>query len=316
MSEKIKLGISSCLLGESVRYDGSHKLDRFLRDTLGQYVEYIPVCPEVECGLPTPREALKLVGDPMNPRLVTNRSHIDYTDRMQSWSRKRLRELEKEDLCGFIFKSKSPSSGMEHIKVYGDAGIPSKKGVGIWARMFMEHFPLLPVEDECRLHDHQLRENFIERIFVYKRWREMINRGKTMRNLVDFHTRHKLLIMSHSPLINRELGKIAAEGKRQNPENIFSTYFELLVKAMGLKTTNKKNVNVLQHIMGYFKKNISHDEKQELIEITEAYRNEYVPLIVPVILLNHYVHKYNHHYLNQQYYLNPHPMELKLRTHV
>ena len=144
----------------------------------------------------------------------------------------------------------------------------------------------------------------------------MINRGKTMRNIVDFHTRHKLLIMSHSPLINRELGKIAAEGKRENPENIFSTYFELLVKAMGLKTTNKKNVNVLQHIMGYFKKNISHNEKQELIETIEAYRNEYVPLIVPVTLLNHYVHKYNQHYLKQQYYLNPHPLELKLRTPV
>ena len=177
-------------------------------------------------------------------------------------------------------------------------------------------FPLLLVEDEGRLHDPELRENFIERIFVYKRWREMINRGKTMRNLVDFHTMHKLLIMSHSPLINRELGKIVADGKSCDHEKLFSTYLKLLNKAMVLKTTAKKNANVLQHIMGYFKKDISHDEKQELIEIIDAYRNAYIPLIVPITLLNHYVKKYNQHYLSQQYYLNPHPLELKLRTHV
>src|SRR5512135_1105890 len=151
--EKIKLGISTCLLGEKVRYDGGHKLDRFLTETLGQYVEYVPVCPEVECGLPVPRESMHLQGDPDSPRLITSRTKQDFTDRMLHWARNRVAELEKEALCGFIFKSDSPSSGMERVKVYNDKGIPSKVGVGVFARIFMEHFPLTPVEEEGRLHD-------------------------------------------------------------------------------------------------------------------------------------------------------------------
>ncbi|MBN1294077.1 MAG: DUF523 and DUF1722 domain-containing protein [Candidatus Latescibacteria bacterium] len=316
MSGKIKLGISTCLLGEQVRYDGGHKLDRFLRDTLGQYVDYIPVCPEVECGLSIPREAMRLVGNPENPRLVTIRTKIDYTDLMQSWGVKRLKELEKEDLCGYIFKSKSPSSGLERVKVYYKNGMPVHNGIGIWARMFLSHFPYLPVEDEGRLHDPGIRENFIERIFILKRWREMIVRGKTMNNLIDFHTDHKLLIMAHSPQLYRAMGKIVAEGKNHNIEELFHDYREHMIKAMQLKTTTKKNVNVLQHIMGYFKKNLSADEKQELMEIIESYHHEFIPLIVPVTLLNHYVRKYGQQYLKRQFYLNPHPLELKLRTHV
>lgn len=220
MPAKIKLGISTCLLGEKVRYDGGHKLDPFLRDTLGQYVEYVPVCPEVECGMPTPREALRLVGDPANPRLLTVRTGNDYTYQMRSWGTKRLQELEKEDLCGFVFKSKSPSSGMERIKVYSDRGVPTKNGVGIWARMFMERFPLLPVEDDGRLNDPSLRGNFIERIFVFKRWRETVAESRTLGALMEFHTRHKLLIMSHSVQIYRELGQLVAEGETSSRRTV------------------------------------------------------------------------------------------------
>jgi uncharacterized protein YbbK (DUF523 family) len=167
--EKIELGISTCLLGENVRYDGGHKLDRFLTDTLGQFVEYVPVCPEVECGLPIPRESMHLEGDPDSPRLVTTRTKQDMTDRMVKWAQKRVAELEDEGLCGFIFKNNSPSSGMERIRVYNENGMPVKKGVGIFAEIFMNHFPLLPVEDERRLYDPELRENFIERIFTLKK---------------------------------------------------------------------------------------------------------------------------------------------------
>jgi uncharacterized protein YbbK (DUF523 family) len=174
--EKIKLGISSCLLGENVRYDGGHKLDRFLCDTLGKYIEYVPVCPEVECGLGIPRESMRLEGDAASPRLVTNRSKLNKTEILANWAQKRVRELETENLCGFIFKSDSPSSGMERVKVYNQKGVPVKTGVGIFARIFMEHFPLLPAEDEGRLHDPELRENFIERIFTLKRWREVLNK--------------------------------------------------------------------------------------------------------------------------------------------
>jgi uncharacterized protein YbbK (DUF523 family) len=196
--EKIKLGISTCLLGENVRYDGGHKLDQFLTETLGQYVEYVPVCPEVECGLPIPRESMHLEGDPESPRLITSKTKQDMTGHMVSWAKKRVVELEKEGLCGFIFKSDSPSSGMERVKVYNEKGMPVKKGVGMFAKIFMDHFPLLPVEDEGRLHDPKLRENFIERIFTLKRWREVLMRKESRGNVVNFHTQHKLLILSHS----------------------------------------------------------------------------------------------------------------------
>ena len=162
--EKIKLGISACLMGQNVRYNGGHAHDPFLTQTLGRYVAYVPVCPEVECGLPVPREAMRLMGNPENPALVTIKTGIDMTGQMKTWARNRLDALQNENLCGFIFKSKSPSSGMERVKVYDESGVPSNSGVGIWARMFMDRFPLLPVEEEGRLHDPVLRENFIQQI--------------------------------------------------------------------------------------------------------------------------------------------------------
>ena len=316
MGIAIKLGISSCLLGEAVRWNGTHKLDRFLVDTLGKFVEYIPVCPEVECGFSIPREPFRLVGDPSSPRLVTSRTKIDYTERMTDWACKRVRELEKEDLCGFIFKSKSPSSGMEAVKVYNEKGVPVKKGVGVFARAFMEHFPLLPVEDDGRLHDPKLRENFIERIFAFKRWRERLDQKQSRGGLVDFHTRHKMLILSHSPEHYRVMGRLVARAKEVPPKELYEGYQKLFMEALRLKTTPKKNANVLNHILGYFKESLSGDEKQELLEIIDLYRQGTVPLIVPVTLINHYVRKYDQPYLKEQYYLYPHPLELQLRNHV
>jgi uncharacterized protein YbgA (DUF1722 family)/uncharacterized protein YbbK (DUF523 family) len=314
--EKIKLGISTCLLGENVRYDGGHKLDRFLTETLGQYVEYVPVCPEVECGLPVPRESMHLEGDPDSPHLVTIRTKQDLTERMIQWARKRVAGLEKEDLCGFIFKSDSPSSGMERVRVYNKKGMPVKKGVGIFARIFMNHLPLLPVEDEGRLHDPKLRENFIERIFTLKRWREVLERKESRGNVVDFHTRHKLLILSHSPKHYQAMGKLVASGKDLSLKELYRQYQTHLMESLELKTTPKKNANVLQHMMGYFREQLSTDEKQELLEVIDHYRQEYVPLIVPITLIRHYVRKYDQPYLKQQVYLNPHPLELQLRNHV
>jgi uncharacterized protein YbgA (DUF1722 family)/uncharacterized protein YbbK (DUF523 family) len=316
MGIAIKLGISSCLLGEAVRWNGSHTLDRFLVDTLGKFVEYVPVCPEVECGFSIPREPFRLVGDPSSPRFVTSRTKIDYTERMTEWARKRVRELKKEDLCGFIFKSRSPSSGMEAVKVYNEKGMPVKKGVGMFARAFMEHFPLLPVEDDGRLHDPKLRENFIERIFAFKRWRERLEEKQSRGGLVDFHTRHKMLILSHSPQHHRMMGKLVAQTKDFPIRELYERYQKLLMEALRLKTTPKKNTNVLTHILGYFKESLSGDEKQELLEIIDLYRQGTIPLIVPITLVNHYVRKYNQPYLKEQYYLYPHPLELQLRNHV
>jgi uncharacterized protein YbgA (DUF1722 family)/uncharacterized protein YbbK (DUF523 family) len=315
MEMKITLGISACLLGEKVRYDGGHKLDRYLTDTLGRYVEYVPVCPEAEAGFGIPREAMHLEGDPKAPRLVTRRTKRDLTEPMLEWAKKQVLKLEAQDLCGFVFKSRSPSSGMERIPVYNEKGMPVKKGVGLFARTFMDHFPLLPVEDEGRLHDPKLRENFVECIFVFKRLREALSRGKSRRGLIDFHTRHKLLILSHSQKHYRMMGRLVAQPKAFALDELYQTYQRLLLEALRLKTTIKKNVNVLQHMMGYFKKQLSSDEKQELLEIIGLYREAYVPLIVPVTLMNHYIRKYDQPYLKEQYYLQPHPIELQLRNH-
>ncbi|HKL26394.1 MAG TPA: DUF523 and DUF1722 domain-containing protein [Desulfuromonadales bacterium] len=314
--EKIRLGISACLLGQQVRYDGGHKRDTFLTGTLAEYVDYVPVCPEVEIGLPTPREALRLVGDSDNPRLITQKTGIDYTERMQDWAAVRLQALEKEELCGFIFKSRSPSSGMERVKVYGKAGgMPAKTGVGVFARAFMEHFPLLPVEEEGRMHDHRLRENFIECIFAFQRWRELLQQDKTPRGLIGFHTRHKLQLLSHSPEIYRRLGKLVAAVKEYPVDELFELYQQAFIRAMRLKTTVKKNVNVLQHMLGYFKRDLSGDEKQECLQYIDRYAKQLVPLLVPLTLIDHYVRKYDQNYLQQQTYLFPAPLELKLRNH-
>ena len=314
--EKIRLGISACLLGEPVRYDGGHKLDRFLTETLGQYVEYVPVCPEVECGLPVPREPMRLEGDPDSPRLVTSRTRQDMTGRMVQWARKRTVELEKAELCGFIFKTNSPSSGMERVRVYNEKGIPIRKGVGVFAGIFMEHFSLLPVEDEGRLHNPSLRENFIERIFTLKRWRESVTEKESRGNLIDFHSRHKLLILSHSPKHYQIMGQWVAKAKDLPLRELYQKYQMLLMESLSLRATPRKNSNVLLHMMGYFKEQLSSDEKQELLEAFDHYRQGYIPLVVPVTLINHYVRKYDQPYLKEQVYLNPHPIELQLRNHV
>lgn len=315
MSEKIRLGISSCLLGNKVRYDGQHKLDHFLVDTLGEYVEWVPVCPEVECGLSVPREAMRLVGDPEHPRLVTIKTRIDYTERMQKWAAQRIRELDKENLCGFVFKSRSPSSGMKNVKVYNDDGMPGHTGVGLFAKAFMDRFPLLPVEDEGRLNDAVLRENFIERIFVFQRWKRFRAEDASIKGLILFHTRHKLLVMAHSPKHYSALGKLVADTKSMPKNALFDEYSWQLFEGLAMLATNRKHTNVLQHMMGYFKKQLTTDEKAELGDVITSYHSGIVPLIVPITLINHYVRKYDEPYLGQQVYLNPHPSELKLRNH-
>jgi uncharacterized protein YbgA (DUF1722 family)/uncharacterized protein YbbK (DUF523 family) len=313
--EKIRLGISACLLGHKVRYDGGHQWDRFITDTLGRYVEFVPVCPEVESGLPVPREAMRLVGDPARPRLLTVRTGLDHTERLTGWAQGKVRELAGANLGGFIFKSKSPSSGLERVKVYVGPGAPVRRGVGLFARLFTEHFPELPVTDEGRLHDPALRENFIERLFVWPRWQQARSGALSLGNLVTFHTRHKLLILAHSPRHYRDLGRLVARAAAAPLTETYANYQTRLMEALRLKATPPKHANVLQHLLGYFKKQLSGDEKQELLELIEAYRREYVPLIVPITLINHYVRKYRQPYLQEQHYLNPHPLELKLRHH-
>ncbi|MFH0826227.1 MAG: DUF523 and DUF1722 domain-containing protein [Pseudomonadota bacterium] len=315
MEERIRVGISSCLLGENVRYNGGHCRDGFIATTLSKYLDFVPVCPEVEAGFGIPRETMRLVGDPRSPRLVTTKTELDHTERMLQWSTGRVGELEEHKLCGFIFKSGSPSSGMERVKVYSENGMPTKTGVGLFARAFMDHFPLLPVEEEGRLCDPKLRENFIESLFTLKRWRECVASRISKGGMIDFHSRNKLLLLAHSPKHYQVMGRLVAGIAELSREDFQDRYQQLLLEALKLKTTEKKNSNVLLHVLGYFKKVLSSDEKQEAVEIIDAYRNGYIPLVVPVTLLNHFVRKYDQAYLKTQTFLNPHPLELRLRNH-
>jgi uncharacterized protein YbgA (DUF1722 family)/uncharacterized protein YbbK (DUF523 family) len=316
MEAKIKLGISACILGNPVRYNGGHARDSFVIETFAPHVDFISVCPEVECGMSIPREAIRLVGDLDRPRLLSSKTGEDFTARMQQWAIHRLDGLASEDLCGFIFKKGSPSCGLHRVRVYREDGRPPlTTGTGIFARAFTEQFPLIPVEEEGRLHDPVLREHFIERIFVMRRWRELMNEPPSRRRLVDFHTRHKLLLLAHSPECYRKMGKLVADLGNLQIEEAYNRYLDLLATTLALKSTVRKQVNVLLHMLGYFKKQLSGDEKQEMLEVIEAYRLERLPLIVPITLFKHYIRKYGQDYLAAQHYIDPHPRELKLRNH-
>ena len=313
--DRIRLGVSACLLGQSVRWDGNHARDAFVADVLGPYVEYVPVCPEVEAGFGIPRPPMRLVGDPSHPRLVLSGSGVDQTERMESWAAGRVAQLADEGLHGFIFKKGSPSSGMERVKVYpGGDGPPVRRGQGVFARIFMERFPLLPVEEEGRLNDPVLRENFIERLFALARWRDF-RREASRGGLVTFHTTHKLLLLSHSTEHYRTLGRLVAGAAARPLPEVLAEYEHLLLTALKLIATRKKHRNVLQHALGYFKKVLTPDEKQEMLEVIDGYAAGGLPLIVPITLLGHHVRRYQEPYLSTQVYLSPHPLELRLRNH-
>lgn len=314
MSGTIKIGVSSCLLGENVRYDGGHKHDPYITTTLGHYFDFVPVCPEVGCGLPIPREAMRLEGDPAAPHLMTQKSRIDHTEKMRTFCAAKVKELQGEDLCGFIFKKNSPSSGLFRVKVYNN-GMAAKTGRGLFADAVAKNFSHLPMEEEGRLNDLPLRENFIERVFSYRRWKDFLAAAPTLGKLVEFHTAHKLLMMAHSPEYYRRMGVLVAHGKDQPVAELYKEYEALLMQGLALLATTQKNSNVLQHIMGYFKKILTPTEKQELLEVIGQYHDHLLPLIVPMTLLKHYIRKYEQDYLQGQIYLAPHPAQLMLRNH-
>ena len=312
---KPRVGISSCLLGEMVRYSGGHSRDRFLTDTFGKYVDWVPVCPEAECGLPVPREAMRLVGDPETPRLLTIDSRIDHTDRVLRWAKRRVRELTGDDLVGFVFKSRSPSCGTGRVKIYGEGATHRGTGAGLFVRAFTQRFPLLPIEDEGRLHDPIVRENFIERMFCLRRYRAAMKPRRTRCALVTYHAAHKLQLMAHSPALLREMGRLVARAREVDAADLFGRYESLLVRATKLTATRGKNANVLRHALGCFRKELSSDERAEAHAEIERFRAALIPLIVPVTLLERYVRRYGQAYLVEQTYFAPHPIELKLRNH-
>jgi uncharacterized protein YbgA (DUF1722 family)/uncharacterized protein YbbK (DUF523 family) len=312
----LRVGISRCLLGEEVRFDEGHKRDTFLTEVLGRYVEWVPVCPEVEAGLGTPREAMRLVGDPQNPRLVTIKSGTDHTRALETMTTNRIEELKELDLSGYVFKKGSPSCGFERVRIYNEHGRPSRTGVGLFARAFIEQFPLIPVEEEARLCDPTLRENFIERVFCYRRWQDLVQSGVTRQALVQFHRIHKYLLLAHHPQQCEVLGRLIGQAHQHRPKELAHRYGKLFMKALAVKATVRKHVHVLQHILGYFKERLGAHEKAELLGMIGDYHHGLTPLIVPLTLIRHYVQIYDVTYILDQVYLNPHPKEVMLRNHV
>jgi uncharacterized protein YbgA (DUF1722 family)/uncharacterized protein YbbK (DUF523 family) len=315
--DRPRIGISACLLGDQVRFDGGHKRDPFLTDVLAPHVQFVRVCPEVEVGMGTPRETLRLVrAADATVRMVTTRTGIDHTAAMAAWSRSRLSELDRADLSGYILKKDSPSCGMERVKVYGDSGMPERNGRGIFAAALLPRFPNLPVEEEGRLSDPRLRENFIERVFAYQRLQRFFAGRWTVGHLVQFHTAHKMSLLSHSTTGYRELGQLVAGAATLPRAALRANYESRFMKTMALIATARRHTNVLMHMAGHLKKQLDAMSKQELMACIDEYRRELVPLVVPLTLLRHHVRAHQVVYLLGQTYLEPHPRELMLRNRV
>jgi uncharacterized protein YbgA (DUF1722 family)/uncharacterized protein YbbK (DUF523 family) len=311
----IRIGISSCLLGAKVRFDGGHKKDDFLVNTFGEWVRWVPVCPEVEVGMGTPRESIRLVRGDGKVRLVAPKSGRDWTDAMREYSQSRVGALAGEDLCGYVLKKDSPSCGMERVKVYGE-GMPAKVGRGAFAEVLLERFPDLPVEEEGRLCDPRLRDNFVERVFAYDRVKRLFAARWTVGGLVAFHTAHKLQLMAHSSLAYTALGRLVAAAKGAPRDELARTYTSTFMQGLKVIATARRNTNVLMHILGYFKKLLDAAARAELLAVIEDYHRGLVPLVVPLTLIRHHVRVHRVAYLEGQTYLEPHPKELMLRNHV
>lgn len=318
MENKIRIGVSSCLIGEKVRWNGDHKQNRYVKDILSNYFEYVSVCPEVEVGMGTPRETVALYGNPDKPKMISRKTKSDWTRRMNRYSINRIKGLSNLGLCGYIFKSKSPSCGLARIPVYDENDrSKARHRSGLFANTFIKANPLIPTEDEGRLMDSKLRENFIVRVFSYHRLKLVLgNKIVKPGDIVKFHTKHKFLLLSHSRNHYQILGKIVAELKERPWEIMLSSYVNNFMKALTFKSTVKKNTDVLLHMMGFFKNLLEKEEKQDILSSIEDYRNELIPLIVPITLVRHQARKYNIKYLIDQIYLNPHPKELMLRNQV
>jgi uncharacterized protein YbgA (DUF1722 family)/uncharacterized protein YbbK (DUF523 family) len=309
-----KVGVSACLLGHQVRYDGGHKRDTFIIGPLSEHLYFIPICPETAIGLGIPRPTIRLMGEPDHPRLVgTIDASFDVTEKMEGYAERQVGEL--GDLCGYILKKDSPSCGMERVKVFNTSGSHAeRKGSGIFARILMQRLPLLPVEEEGRLNDAVLRENFINRVFVMQRWQKLLRQGLSAARLIEFHTAHKYLVMAHSQAAYQRLGRMLSNLSKDDLHSIADTYIEALMRTLKRRVSRKRHANVLQHVMGYLKKRIDSDDKAELSESIEAYRRGETPLIVPIILLRHYFRRHPDPYMERQVYLRPHPDKLGLRN--
>ncbi len=314
--DEIRIGVSRCLLGDAVRYDGAGARDRYLTDVLAEHFTLVPVCPEVEVGMTTPRETVRLAGEAEAPRMVAPKSGADWTARMNDWAGRRARELAGDDLCGFVFKKNSPSCGVFRVKLYPEQGLPKRQGRGLFAAEFMRRHPLVPVEEEGRLNDAVLRENFIERVFALHRLKALFAGRWTRGDVVAFHSREKYLLMAHSPKHYKELGQLVAAVAQHTPAAFRDAYLAGFMAGLEAHATPRRHANALQHLAGYLRKVIGEPERKRILALIEDYRAGLVPLVVPMTLLRHYIELNDVPYVGEQTYLNPHPRELMLRNHV
>jgi len=311
---KIKVGVSACLLGQPVRYNGTHKHMPLLTEQLARYFEFVPTCPEVGAGMGVPRPPIRLVGDAAAPRAVrVDDASVDFTQPLQSYAAERIPEL--QDLAGYIFIKNSPSCGLFRVKVYLDNGSPGPTpGRGLFAAALTSAMPLLPVEEDGRLQDPVLRENFITRVFAMHEWQQLCARGLSAATLIDLHSRYKYTLMAHAPKDYTRLGQLLADAGNHDPRVLGPRYFSGMMQALQCKATRKSNTNVLMHLQGYLKKKLQGNEKSSLCKVIEQYRQGIVPLIVPVTLLKHYFHLFPDPYINHQAFWQPYPDELSLRN--
>lgn len=310
---KPKLAISACLLGNQVRYNGGHKESRLCSRVLSEYFDFVPLCPEVAIGMGTPREPIRLIGDPQAPRAVgtVNRA-MDVTTPLAAYAEQVA--TEQTDICGYIFMQQSPSCGLHRVKVYQDNGRPSEPGRGIFAQAFCARHPDLPVEEDGRLNDPVLRENFITRVFAYAEWQQLLRAGLTRKSLIDFHSRYKYLLMATNPLQYKLLGRMLGNLAGHALDELAPRYFSALMSALQSCATRRTHSNVLQHLSGYFKQALSREDKQEMQQLIGQYRLGVVPLVVPMTLLKHHLRRHPDSYIAQQVYLQPHPENLSLRN--
>jgi uncharacterized protein YbgA (DUF1722 family)/uncharacterized protein YbbK (DUF523 family) len=314
--DDVRVGVSACLLGQEVRYDGGHRRDPFVTDVLGRHVRFVPVCPEVEVGMGVPRPTVRLQGDPDAPRMVDPKSGADHTDAMLRYARRRVRELRECGLHGYIVKAKSPSCGMERVPVHAADGHTPHRRAGLFATELMAHLSLLPIEDEGRLCDPLLRENFIERLFACHRLTRFLASHPEPKDLVAFHTREKMQLLAHGQAAHRALGRLVAQAGTRPMSELLPIYAGAFMNALRTRASPKRNANVLQHLQGFLGDALDPGDKTELVDLIARHRQGLVPLVVPLTLLQHHFRRHPVPGVLEQTWLDPYPAELMLRNHV
>lgn len=307
---RIPVGISACLLGRQVRFDGGHKRNSYVTDVLGEAFDWIPVCPEVGIGLGTPRESLRLVAAPGAPRLLAPRSGSDHTEAMTAHAASEVSRVAEAGACGFVLKKDSPSCGLHRVRVYDGNGTPRRDGRGIFARELCARLPDLPVEEEGRLQDPLLRESFVTRVFTYHRWKELLTSSPSHGELQQFHARHKLLLLAHHPAGYRVLGRLVANAHLRDFAEVLAEYGSGLMAALAHPASSRRHVDVLQHLLGFLRPALPGEERRAILEVIEDYRRGWTPLAAPLALVRHALRRTPHPWALSQVYLQPHPKAL------